>query len=228
MKKFYEVLRESYNVETFKHYNTTKVFENLEDAIAYAKRYSRDCGGKRHFTDMAIYECTPKDDVYEVDAFSADMLRSSDECKILYVAICSDGGVLHACDEKAEQTSASSESEEADTADASSTDDKANDDSNTDEDADVIDESYDEGYGTAMCDGEEYILLNEPYEDNNSSGEAAFFARAVKVGDKFDGDDQVPCYMLEFKIINPDWEYEAEDASLDTYVYYDHDFGFCI
>lgn len=235
MKKFYETLRASFNPVTFKHYEKVKVFEKLEDAIAYAKRYSRDCG-KCHFTDMLIYECTPRDDVYEVDAFSADMLRSSDECKQIYVATCCDG-ILRACDEEAEQTSASSASEEADTADASSTDDKADDDSDADEDADVIDESYEQGYGTAMCGGEEYILLNEPYEDNNSSGEAAFFARAVKVGDKFDGDDQVPCYMLEFKIINPDWEdegkeacdwYEAEDVSFDTYVYYDRRFGFCI
>lgn len=240
MKKFYETLRSSFNPVTWKHYEKTKVFENLEDAIAYAKRYSRDCG-KCHFTDMLIFECTPRADVYETDAYSADMLRSSDECKQIYVATCCDG-VLRACNTEAEQTSASSESEEADTTSASSTDDKADDadgttDDKTDDDNNVIDESYEQGHGTAMCGVEEYILLNDPYEDNNSSGESAFFARAVKVGDKFDKDNQVPCYMLEFKIINPNWEdegkeacdwYEADDVSFDTYVYYDRRFGFCI
>lgn len=138
MKKFYETLRMSYNPVTLRRYKQTKVFEKLEDAIDYAKRYSRDIT-KCHFTDMAIFECTPRPDVVEVDSFSADILRSSDECKMLYIATCSDGGVLHACDEKAEQTSASSASEEADTADASSTDASSADD-NADDKADADDD----------------------------------------------------------------------------------------
>ena len=182
---------------------------------------------------MLVFEIQPDDGDYA--PLTADFLMHASEAKLIYKA--EDDGVLYACDNEAEQTSASSESEEADTTDASSTDDKADDDSDADEDVDVIDESYEQGYGTAMCGGEEYILLGEPYEDNNSSGEAAFFTRAVKVGDKFDKDNQVPCYILEFKIINPDWEdegkeacdwYEAEDVSFDTYVYYDRRFGFCI
>lgn len=231
MKKF-EAVRVSWDVKIGKACIAFKTFDKLVDALVYARRYSRDCGGNRKFVAMFVFEC--QNEKY-VEA-SLDILMNSYGSKLIYKA--ESDGVLYACDdEKAEQTSASSESEEADTTDASSTDDKADDDSDADEDVDVIDESYDNGYGTAMCGGEEYILLGEPYEDNNSSGEAAFFARAVKVGDKFDGDDSVPCYMLEFKIINPDWEdegkeacdwYEAEDVSLDTYVYYDHDFGFCI
>ena len=66
--------------------------------------------------------------------------------------------------------------------------------------------------------------------DNNRFGEAAYFARAIKVGDKFDDDDQVKCYMVEWKIVDPetddgaqacDWD-EAEDVEYETYVYYEH------
>lgn len=233
MKKFYEVLRESFSVETLKNYRKVKTFDKLVDALTYARRYSRDCGGKRQFLQMLVFEIHPDDGDYT--PLAADFLTHTDEAKLIYKA--ESDGVLRACNTEAEQTSASSESEEADTADASSADDKADDDSDADEDVDVIDESYDDGYGTAMCGGEEYILLNEPYEDNNSSGEAAFFASAVKVGDKFDDDEQVPCYKLEFKIIHPDWEdegtepcdwYEADDVSFDTYVYYNHQYGFCM
>lgn len=227
MKKFYEVLRESFSVETLKNYRKVKTFDKLVDALTYARRYSRDCGGKRQFLQMLVFEIHPDDGDYA--PLTADLLMHSSESKLIYKA--EDDGVLHACDEKAEQASASSESEEDDTTSASSTDDKADDADSMD----VIDESYDQGHGTAMCGVEEYILLNDPYEDNNSSGEAAFFARAVKVGDKFDDDEQVPCYKLEFKIIHPDWEdegtepcdwYEADDVSFDTYVYYDHKYGF--
>lgn len=242
MKKFYEVLRESFNVETLKNYRKVKTFDKLVDALIYARRYSRDCGGKRQFLQMLVFEIQPDDGDYT--PLAADFLMHANEAKLIYKA--ESDGVLRACDEKAEQTSASRESEEADTTDASSTDDKADTadseskNDNNDEagdDVDLIDEGYEQGYGTAMCGGEEYILLGEPYEDNNSSGEAAFFARAVKVGDKFDKDNQVPCYILEFKIINPNWEnegkeacdwYEAEDVSFDTYADYDRRFGFCI
>ena len=329
MKKFYETLRASFNPVTFKHYEKVKVFEKLEDAIAYAKRYSRDCG-KCHFTDMLIYECTPRPDVYEVDTFSADMLRSSDECKQIYVATCCDG-VLRACNTEAEQTSESSESEEADTAHASSTLYKGSDGklysvqeasymaeglrswfacrcyhdaiygkgwcklhlvpfynpsialdylkkyalrnkiqltkqtSKTDEaeqeqkqkqkqkqkkgtvaesaegyaepekteksDAPKIDESYDMGYGTTMYAGDEYILLEEPFMDDNCFGDAAYFAYAVKIGDYFDKDGNVKCYKLEFEIISPNWEgegkeacdwYEASNVEFWNYVYYNY------
>ena len=230
MKKF-EAVRVSWDVKIGKACIAFKTFDKLVDALVYAKRYSRNCGGNRKFVAMFVFEC--QSEKY-VEA-SLDILMNSYGSKLIYKA--ESDGVLHACDDEAEQTSASSESEEADTTDASSTDDKADDDSDADEDVDVIDESYEQGYGTAMCGGEEYILLGEPYEDNNSSGEAAFFARAVKVGDKFDKDNQVPCYILEFKIINPNWEnegkeacdwYEAEDVSFDTYADYDRRFGFCI
>lgn len=233
MKKFYEVLRESFNVETLKNYRKVKTFDKLVDALVYARRYSKDCGGKRQFLQMLVFEIQPDDGDYA--PLTADFLMHASEAKLIYKA--EDDGVLYACDEEAEQTS---ESEEADTADASSTADNESESDNDDkvgDDMDLIDEGYEQGFGMAMCGGEEYILLGNPYEDNNSSGEAAFFARAVKVGDKFDKDNQVPCYMLEFKIINPDWEdegkeacdwYEAEDVRFDTYVYYDRRFGFCV
>ena len=240
-------------METLKNYRKVKTFDKLVDALIYARRYSRDCGGKRQFLQMLVFEIQPDDGDYA--PLAADFLTHADEAKLIYKA--EDDGILYACDEKAEQTSESSESEEADTTSASSTDDKADDadsttddktdddsegeiendkvDDNADADDNVIDSSYEQGHGTAMCGVEEYILLNDPYEDNNSSGEAAFFASAVKVGDRFDDDEQVPCYKLEFKIINPDWEdegkeacdwYEADDVSFDTYVYYNHQYGF--
>lgn len=233
MKKF-EAVRESLDTKSGKAYIAFKTFDKLVDALVYAKRYSRNCGGNRKFVAMSVFEC--QSEKY-VEA-SLDILMNSYGSKLIYKA--ESDGVLHACDEKAEQTSASSEPEEADTTDASSTADnesESDNDDKVDDDMDLIDEGYEQGYGMAMCGGEEYILLGNPYEDNNSSGEAAFFTRAVKVGDKFDKDNQVPCYMLEFKIINPNWEdegkeacdwYEAEDVSFDTYVYYDRRFGFCI
>lgn len=234
MKKF-EAVRESLDTKSGKAYITFKTFDKLVDALVYAKRYSRNCGGNRKFVAMSVFEC--QSEKY-VEA-SLDILMNSYGSKLIYKA--ESDGVLHACDdEKAEQTSASSESEEVDTADASSTNDNESESDNDDkvgDDMDLIDEGYEQGYGMAMCGGEEYILLGNPYEENNSSGEAAFFTSAVKVGDKFDKDNQVPCYMLEFKIINPDWEdegkeacdwYEAEDVRFDTYVYYDRRFGFCI
>lgn len=300
MKKFYEVLRESFNVETLKNYRKVKTFDQLVDALVYARRYSKDCGGKRQFLQMLVFEIQPDDGDYA--PLTADFLMHASEAKLIYKA--EDDGVLHACDDEAEQKSASNESEEVDTTSASNTLYKGSDgkmysvqeasymaegcrswfacrcyhdaiygkswcklhlvpfynpsialdylkkyamrnkiqltkqnDNKTDDDNNVIDSSYEQGHGTAMCGGEEYILLNDPYEDNNSSGEAAFFARAVKVGDKFDDDEQVPCYKLEFKIIHPDWEdegtepcdwYEADDVSFDTYVYYNHQYGFCM
>lgn len=150
MKKFYETLRASFNPVTFKHYEKVKVFEKLEDAIAYAKRYSRDCG-KCHFTDMLIYECTPRDDVYEVDAFSADMLRSSDECKQIYVATCCDG-VLRACNTEAEQTSEADEVEQANEADEAEPESKSVVAEST--------ESYAEPEKTEKSDAPEYSLQN--------------------------------------------------------------------
>ena len=333
MKKFYQTLRYSFNPVTWKHYEKTKVFEKLEDAIAYAKRYSRDCG-KCRFTDMLIFECTPRPDVYEVDAFSADMLRSSDECKQIYVATCCDG-VLRACNTEAEQTSEADEADEvkqtnevesesksvvaestgdytepekteksdaqkyrlqnhwgldaylktckknpgfhramrqllkqlADTAynygfqkgmDMDTTKTLARLDAQglacftvgipkeiihktfraeqecgyeKAGDASKINESYDMGYGMTSYLSDTYILLEQPFEDNNDAGEAVFFAYAVKMGDSFDKDGYVKCYKLEFKIINPNWEeegkkacnwYEASNVKFWNCVYYNY------
>lgn len=100
---------------------------------------------------------------------------------------------------------------------------------------DVIDESYEQKFGSTEFCGDTYLLIQEPFMDNNRFGEAAYFARAIKVGDKFDDDDQVKCYMVEWKIVDPetddgaqacDWD-EAEDVEFETYVYYEHGhFGF--
>lgn len=332
MKKFYETLRSSFNPVTWKHYEKTKVFENLEDAIAYAKRYSRDCG-KCHFTDMLIFECTPRADVYETDAYSADMLRSSDECKQIYVATCCDG-VLRACNMEVEQTSKTDEAEQEQEQEqkkkkkkdmvAESAEGYAEPEKTEKSDAPKyslqnhwgldaylktckknpefhramrqlleqladtaynygfqkgmgldttktlarldaqdracftvgipkeilcktfraeqergyekagcpkIDESYDMGYGTTMYAGDEYILLEEPFMDDNCFGDAAYFAYAVKIGDHFDKDGNVKCYKLEFEIINPNWEgegkeacdwYEASNVEFWNYVYYNY------
>lgn len=327
MKKFYQTLRYSFNPVTWKHYEKVKVFEKLEDAIAYAKRYSRDCG-KCHFTDMLIFECTPRADVYETDAYSADMLRRSDECKQIYIATCCDG-VLRACNTEVEQTSKTDEAEQeqekrkdmvaestegyaepekteksdapnyrlqnhwgldaylktrkknpefhramrqllkqlADTAynygfqkgmDMDTTKTHARLDAQglacfavgipkeiiheaflAEQErgyekaggASKIDESYDMGYGTTSYLGDTYILLEQPFEDNNDAGEAVFFAYAVKMGDRFDKDGYVKCYKLEFKIINPNWEeegkkacdwYEASNVKFWNCVYYNY------
>lgn len=321
MKKFYETLRESYNPVTFRRYKQTYVFEKLEDAIDYAKRYSRDIT-KCHFTDMAIFECTPRPDVYEVDAFSADMLRSSDECKQIYVATCCDG-ILRACNTEAEQTN--EVEPESKSVVAESTEDYAEPEKTEKSDAPEyslqnhwgldaylktckknptyhrvmrqlltqladtaykygfqkgmgldttktlarldaqdlacftvgipkeilcktfqveqergyekaggapkIDMSYDMGYGTTDYLGDTYILLGQPFEDNNAAGEAVFFAYAVKIGDRFDKDENVKCYKLEFEIINPNWEeegkeacdwYEASNVEFWNHVYYSY------
>ena len=334
MKKFYQTLRYSFNPVTWKHYEKTKVFEKLEDAIAYAKRYSRDCG-KCHFTDMLIFECTPCADVYETDAYSADMLRRSDECKQIYVATCWDG-ILRACNTEVEQTSKTDEAEQEQEQEqekrkdmvAESTEGYAEPKKTEKSDAPnyslqnhwgldaylkdckknpelhramrqlleqladtaynygfqkgmgmdttktlarldaqdracftvgipkeivhktfrveqergykksggapKIDESYDMGYGTTSYPGylgDTYILLGQPFEDNNDAGEAVFFAYAVKIGDRFDKDGNVKCYKLEFEIINPNWEeegkeacdwYEASNIEFWNYVYYSY------
>lgn len=319
MKKFYQTIRETFNVETLKNHKKVNTFENLEDALAYAKRYSKDCGGKRQFLQMLVFEIQPDDGDYT--PLAADFLTHADEAKLIYKA--ESDGVLRACDEKAEQSSASSESEEADTTSASSTLYKGSDGktysvqeasyiaegcrswfacrcyhdaiygkswcklhlvpfynpsialdylkkyalrnkiqltvqtSKTDEaeqeqkkdtvaesaegyaepekteksDAPKIDESYDMGYGTTSYLGDTYILLGQPFEDNNDAGEAVFFAYAVKIGDRFDKDENVKCYKLEFEIINPNWEeegkeacdwYEASNAEFWNYVYYSY------
>lgn len=116
MKKFYEVLRESFSVETLKNYRKVKTFDKLVDALIYARRYSRDCGGKRQFLQMLVFEIQPDDG--DCTPLAADFLMHADEAKLIYKA--ESDGVLRACDEKAEQTSESNESEEADTTSASS------------------------------------------------------------------------------------------------------------
>lgn len=59
MKKFYEVLRESFNVETLKNYRKVKTFDKLVDALVYARRYSKNCGGNRQFLQMLVFEIQP-------------------------------------------------------------------------------------------------------------------------------------------------------------------------
>ncbi len=95
---------------------------------------------------------------------------------------------------------------------------------------DVIDESYDQKFGSTEFCGDTYLLIEEPFMDNNRFGEAAYFARAIKVGDKFDDGDRVKCYKVEWKIVDPetddgaqacDWD-EAENVEFETYVYYEH------
>lgn len=117
MKKFYEVLRESFSVETLKNYRKVKTFDKLVDALIYARRYSRDCGGKRQFLQMLVFEIQPDDGDYA--PLAAEFLTHADEAKLIYKA--ESDGVLRACNTEAEQTGESNESEEADTTSASST-----------------------------------------------------------------------------------------------------------
>lgn len=329
MKKFYEVLRESFNVETLKNYRKVKTFDKLVDALVYARRYSKDCGGKRQFLQMLVFEIQPDDGDYA--PLTADFLMHADEAKLIYKA--DDDGVLHACDDdEAEQTSEADEADEADEVEpesksvvAESAEGYAEPEKTEKSDAPKyslqnhwgldaylktckknptyhrvmrqlltqladtaykygfqkgmgldtektlarldaqdracftvgipkeilcktfrveqergyekaggapkIDMSYDMGYGTADYLGDTYILLGQPFEDNNDAGEAVFFAYAVKIGDRFDKDENVKCYKLEFEIINPNWEeegkeacdwYEASNAEFWNYVYYSY------
>lgn len=117
MKKFYEVLRESFSVETLKNYRKVKTFDKLVDALIYARRYSRDCGGKRQFLQMLVFEIQPDDGDYA--PLAAEFLTHADEAKLIYKA--ESDGVLRACNTEAEQTGESNKSEEADTTSASST-----------------------------------------------------------------------------------------------------------
>lgn len=217
MKKFYETLRSSFNPVTWKHYEKTKVFENLEDAIAYAKRYSRDCG-KCHFTDMLIFECTPRADVYETDAYSADMLRSSDECKQIYVATCCDG-VLRACNTEAEQTSESSESEEADTAHASSTLYKGSDGKlYSVQEASYMAEGlrswfacrcyHDAIYGKSWCKlhAEELKASNLTAAKREASRKSGFFGTVLVIGTELSEDGFIKPESVLTSKIDGEWE----------------------
>lgn len=326
MKKFYEVLRESFNVETLKNYRKVKTFDKLVDALVYARRYSKACGGKRQFLQMLVFEIQPDDGDYA--PLTADFLMHADEAKLIYKA--DDDGVLHACDDdEAEQTSEADEADEVEPESksvvAESTEDYTEPEKTEKSDAPEyslqnpwgldaylktckknptyhrvmrqlltqladtaykygfqkgmgldtektlarldaqdlacftvgipkeilcktfqveqergyekaggapkIDMSYDMGYGTADYLGDTYILLGQPFEDNNGAGEAVFFAYAVKMGDCFDKDGNVKCYKLEFEIINPNWEgegkeacdwYEASNVEFWNYVYYSY------
>lgn len=95
MKKFYETLRTSFNPKTFKQYEKVKVFDTLEAALEYAKRYSRDCG-KCHFTGMDVYECFDEDD--DCTAFSINMLAYGNNSRKLYVA--GSDCVLRSCEQE--------------------------------------------------------------------------------------------------------------------------------
>ena len=57
--------------------------------------------------------------------------------------------------------------------------------------------------GYFELDGQKYVLLQQAYADNNKYQEAAFFARAVKIGDEIIAG-VAPTYMVEYEIIKPD------------------------
>lgn len=325
MKKF-EAVRVSWDVKIGKACIAFKTFDKLVDALVYARRYSRDCGGNRKFVAMFVFEC--QSEKY-VEA-SLDILMNSYGSKLIYKA--ESDGVLHACDDEAEQTSEADEVEQTNEVEpesksvvAESTEGYAEPEKTEKSDATEyslqnhwgldaylktckknpayhrvmrqlltqladtaykygfqkgmgldtektlarldaqdlacftvgipkeilcktfqveqkrgyekaggapkIDMSYDMGYGTTDYLGDTYILLGQPFEDNNDAGEAVFFAYAVKIGDRFDKDENVKCYKLEFEIINPNWEeegkeacdwYEASSVEFWNYVYYSY------
>jgi hypothetical protein len=53
----------------------------------------------------------------------------------------------------------------------------------------------------ASYGNEHFVVVGEAYLDNNSSSEAAYFAYAVKLGDKIT-NCEVPLYLIEFEITN--------------------------
>ena len=66
-----------------------------------------------------------------------------------------------------------------------------------------------ERYSTVEYFGETYVILDDAYLENDSFGEAVYFANAVKINDEIDGDGYAPLYQIKWEIINP----EAEDGA---------------
>ncbi len=63
-------------------------------------------------------------------------------------------------------------------------------------------------FGSVTFDGEEYVLLEDAFPDNNNRGEVAYFARAIKASESPDDEGYISYYMVEWAS-NP----EAEDGS---------------
>ena len=70
-------------------------------------------------------------------------------------------------------------------------------------------------FGSVEFEGAKYILIQDAYLDNEGYGEAAYFANAIKVGDTQD-NGYVPVYTVEWGIINPETEDEADACDWDT------------
>ena len=71
-------------------------------------------------------------------------------------------------------------------------------------------------FGSVEFEGAKYILIQDAYINNRDAyGDAAYFANAVKVGDTPD-EGHVPIYTVEWEIINPETEDEADACDWDT------------
>ena len=61
-------------------------------------------------------------------------------------------------------------------------------------------------FGSVTFDGEEYVLLEDAFLDNNNRGEGAYFARAIKASESPDDEGYISYYMVEWAISNPETE----------------------
>lgn len=69
--------------------------------------------------------------------------------------------------------------------------------------------------GSFEQDGQNYVLLQQAYADNNKYQEAAFFARAVKIGDEVIAG-VAPTYMVEYEIIDHDCDDDSYACDWDN------------
>lgn len=71
-------------------------------------------------------------------------------------------------------------------------------------------------FGSVEFEGAKYILIQDAYLSNRDAyGDAAYFANAVKAGDTPD-NGYVPVYTVEWGIINPETEDEADACDWDS------------
>ena len=75
-------------------------------------------------------------------------------------------------------------------------------------------------FGSVEYEGEKYILIQNAYLSNRDAyGDAAYFANAVKAGDTTDDEYvpvYVPVYTVEWEIINPEAENEADTCGWNS------------
>lgn len=80
-------------------------------------------------------------------------------------------------------------------------------------------ESLEKKFGSVEFEGKKYILIQDAYIDDvcidGQEGRTAYFADAIKDGDRPDEDGYVPLYQVEWEIVESQWEDEDEGNRCD-------------